>query len=251
MANKINIKLCPSPDLFDVYNDDGKNTLVIVVDIFRATSVITTALANGAMSVIPVMSCNECEELGERHGYLMAAERNVSKCDFAHLGNSPKEYTRNVVENKNIVFTTTNGTKALTLAKDAGFGNIIVGSFLNVGAIAKYISDNNYMEILIVASGWNGKVCVEDCLFSGCLTSVLHGIGFECCLNDMALMMSLLYKEETLKDRTLLSFIRNTEHYKRLEMHNLTSDAEYCLQRDLYDFVVVLDDTGLLRKYVL
>lgn len=249
MPQKINLILCPSPELFSAYESDTNDTLVIIVDILRATSVITTALGNGAESVVPVSSCQKCEELGKKFGYLKAAERNVEKCDFADLGNSPKEYTKDLVKDKGIVLTTTNGTRALTMAVDAGFYNIMTGSFLNISAIAHYIKDEKWKNVLIIASGWNGTVCIEDCLFSGCLVSVLQEIGVECKTSDMATMMSVIYKEVSRKDASLMSFLRDAEHYKRLEKHSLVSDVEYCLQRDLYDFVVLLDDKGCLKRH--
>lgn len=245
------ITLCPSPDLFHIYKGDEKDMLVIIVDILRATTVVTTALANGAKSIIPVMTCQECEDLGRKMGYLMTAERNVAKCDFANLGNSPKEYTKDIVSGRDIVFTTTNGTRALSMAREQGVRDIIIGAFINVGAVAEYVIKKQYKEVLVVASGWNGMVSLEDCLFCGCLTNRLLSKGVECSLNDMATIMNDLYNTEVAKDYTLMSLLRKSEHFGRLEKHNLISDAEYCMQKDIYDFVVALSGDRLVRKDLL
>ena len=107
----MNIYLCPSPELYSLYH--RPDTIVIIVDIFRASTTMVTALGHGARSIIPVSTTEEAETLGHTLGCLIAAERNVQRCPFAQLGNDPAEYTEELVSGKDIVFTTTNGTRAL------------------------------------------------------------------------------------------------------------------------------------------
>ncbi len=104
----MHVYLCPSPELYPLYH--RPNSIVIIVDIFRASTTMVAPFAHGAKGILPVASTEEAEETGKRLGALIAAERNVVRCDFAQLGNDPAEYTTDLVSGREIVFTTTNGT---------------------------------------------------------------------------------------------------------------------------------------------
>ena len=97
------VYLCPSPELYPLYH--RPNSIVIIVDIFRASTTMVAAFAHGAKGILPVASTEEAEETGKRLGALIAAERNVVRCDFAQLGNDPAEYTTDLVSGREIVFT--------------------------------------------------------------------------------------------------------------------------------------------------
>ena len=101
------VDICFSPALFPFYSQP--NDVVVVTDIFRATTTMCTAFLNGLSAIIPVATTKEAEQYKDQ-GFLVGAERNVVQCSFADFGNSPFEYTRDTVEGKEIVFTTTNGT---------------------------------------------------------------------------------------------------------------------------------------------
>ncbi|MDR2956036.1 MAG: 2-phosphosulfolactate phosphatase, partial [Prevotella sp.] len=106
------VEICFSPALYPYYSDKNSEKTVVVVDIFRATTTMCAALKNGTRAIIPVASIEEAKEYKEK-GYLVGAERNVKRCDFADFGNSPFDYTPNKVNGKEVVFTTTNGTQAI------------------------------------------------------------------------------------------------------------------------------------------
>ncbi len=128
---------CLSPALIDIY--DLSNSVVVIIDVLRATSTIATALYNGASCVIPVASVPRCIEIGEEVGGITAGERDGKVADGLTYGNSPFEYPRAFIEDKILVLTTTNGTKLLHMALDRGAPEIITGSFPNLSAVCEYL----------------------------------------------------------------------------------------------------------------
>ena len=95
-----------------------QDSIVVIIDILRATSAICTAFDNGASSIIPVADIPEARNYKDR-GYLVAAERDGFVLDFADFGNSPFNFTREKVAGKTIVYSTTNGTGIIKLASSA------------------------------------------------------------------------------------------------------------------------------------
>ena len=126
------LEVCLSPALLHLFDTKGK--IVVIIDVFRATSTIAAALHNGAKCVIPVASVPECIELGKSiENSITAGERDGKVAAGLEYGNSPSEYPRSFVEGKTLVLTTTNGTRLLHMVQDAD--TIITGSFLNLTAV--------------------------------------------------------------------------------------------------------------------
>lgn len=161
------IDVCLSPDLMHLYPVADKT--VVVVDILRATSCMTTAFAHGIGGIVPYAALADCLA-SKTNGYLIAGERDGRKVDGFDLGNSPFEYMDGLIKGKTIGFTTTNGTQAI--AKSKGAQEIIIGSFLNLSAVVDYLRKVS-TDILVVCSGWKGKVNLEDTLFAGALVERL------------------------------------------------------------------------------
>ena len=111
----------------------------MIVDVLRATSTICTASFNGARSVIPVDSVAKCIEMAKKIGGISAGEREGKIAEGLEHGNSPFEYPASFIKGKNLVLTTTNGTKLLHIALEKGAGHIITGSFPNLGAVCDYL----------------------------------------------------------------------------------------------------------------
>src|SRR5579863_781131 len=126
-----------SPALLHLY--DLNHTIVVIIDVLRATSTIATALYNGAKCVIPVDSIAKCIELGKQIDGITAGERDGKIAEGLKHGNYPFEYPREFVCGKTLVLTTTNGTKLLHMALDKGAGQIITGSFPNLKAVCNYL----------------------------------------------------------------------------------------------------------------
>ena len=229
------IEVCFTPSLIDLYNLEKK--IVVVVDILRATSCMTTAMANGVKSIIPVATIEECFSLRNK-GFIAAAERDGKMADGFDLGNSPFSYMDKSLKGKTIAVTTTNGTLAITKSKKAE--QVIVGSFLNKSAVANYLI-NQPNDVVIVCAGWKGKMNIEDTLFAGALAEALkESFIFE---DDSTLIAQGLYN---IAKNDIVAYVSQSSHVKRLKRLNIHKDIEFCLQPDIYPVIPVLKDNVLV-----
>lgn len=229
------IDVCLTPDLLHLHKVE--NTIVVVADVFRATSCMVTAFAYGVNSIIPVATIEECQLYQER-GYLAAAERNARKVDGFELDNSPFTYMDERIRGANVAMTTTNGTLAITKSRSAV--KVLVGSFLNLEAIVQFLKSERY-DVMVLCAGWKGRVNMEDTLFAGALVERLK--DSYAMAEDSAVMAWRLYCQG--KDN-LPSYLSNSSHIRRLQRLGIQKDITYCLQHDLYDVVPVLRGNALV-----
>jgi 2-phosphosulfolactate phosphatase len=231
---KRSIDVCLSPDLMHLYQVQDQT--VVVVDILRATSCMTTAFAHDIESITPFSHLDECLAL-KAEGFLTAGERDGKKVDGFDLGNSPFEYMDPLLKGKQIAFTTTNGTQAI--AKSVGAKDIIIGSFLNLSAVVNYLRKVS-TNVLIVCSGWKGRVNLEDTVFAGALVENLkNDFDYSC---DAPIMAQRLYREAR---HDLKGFLKDSSHIKRLRKLNIEKDIDFCLMEDEYDLVPVIRDNRI------
>jgi 2-phosphosulfolactate phosphatase len=229
------IDVCLSPDLMHLY--DVHNKTVVVVDILRATSCMTTAFAHGISYIKPFAKLADCLA-AKTKGYFTAGERDGKRVDGFDLGNSPFEYMNPKLRGKKIAFTTTNGTQAIAKAESAK--KIIIGSFLNLSSVANYLNED-FNNILVVCAGWKGKVNLEDTLFAGALTETLKAnFEPEC---DAPLAAQYLYN---LSKHDMIGFLNNSSHVKRLARLNIHKDIEFCLTIDQYSIIPMLNKGELI-----
>nr|MCU0358403.1 2-phosphosulfolactate phosphatase [Cyclobacteriaceae bacterium] len=170
-------------------------------------------------------------------GYLTAGERNGEKVPGFDFGNSPFEYMDEGLRGKTIAFTTTNGTQAI--AKSAGAKQNIIGSFLNLTAVADYLLQGDD-PILVVCAAWKGKVNLEDTLFAGALVEHLKEFIKPDC--DAPLAAQRLYN---LAKNDMVDFLKDSSHVQRLNRLNIHKDIQFCLTPDQYPVVPKLID-GML-----
>ncbi|MDR0348212.1 MAG: 2-phosphosulfolactate phosphatase [Tannerella sp.] len=213
------IDVCFSPALYPFYQ--RLDAVVVVVDVFRATTTIVTAFENGAYSICPVASVEEAKRF-KSAGMLVGAERNVRRCSFADFGNSPFDYTPEKVKGKALVFTTTNGTKALHCITSAH--RIITGAFINLQAVADYCLHAG-KDVTVLCSGWEDKVNMEDILFGGALAGRLQEQGCRPA-GDAAFIALRLWKEA---EKDPAACLAQSEHIRRLKSNGLEKDMQYCL----------------------
>lgn len=229
------IDVCLSPDLMHLYPVHDRT--VVVVDILRATSCMTTALAHGIKSITPFAKLEDCRAM-KANGYYTSGERDGKKVDGFDLGNSPFEYMDQKLKGQQIAFTTTNGTQAI--AKSIGAQEIVIGSFLNLSAVVEHLKQGS-SNILVVCAGWKGKVNLEDTLFAGAVIEHLgNAIEPEC---DAPLVARHLYREAR---HDMVDFLKDSSHVKRLAKLNIHKDIEFCLTPDLYQVVPLLKEGVLL-----
>lgn len=225
-AKERSLFTCLSPALLNLY--DLSNSVVVIIDVLRATSTIATALYNGASCVIPVSSVQRCIELGnELHG-ITAGERDGKVADGLSYGNSPFEYPRSFVEDQILVLTTTNGTKLLHMALENGAPEIITGSFPNLSAVCNHLvkTDKN---VLLGCAAWKDRVNIEDTLFAGAVINrIKEHFTMHCDSSKMAENLFL----EAGEDRFAFMRDRGATHYHRLTNYGLEKDIRYCLTAD-------------------
>ena len=216
-----------SPALLHLY--DLNNTVVVIIDVLRATSTIATALYNGARSVIPVDSVARCIELGKNIDSITAGERDGQIAEGLQYGNSPFEYPESFIKGKTLVLTTTNGTKLLHMALERGAGEIVTGSFPNLSSVCDYLVASK-MNVILGCAAWKDKVNLEDTLFAG---AVINRIQEHFTINcDSSKLAATLYAAA--KD-DLYEFMKakDASHYQRLTGFGLEKDIRYCLTPDV------------------
>lgn len=225
-----------SPKLF-YQVEDVENKVVVVIDILRATSTITTILSNGASSVIPVMTESEAHAYKEK-GYLVGGERGGDTIPGFDFGNSPFHYKPEMVRAKNVVLTTTNGTKCIEMAKHAK--KLIIGSFLNLEAVVRQLKSWD-RDVVLFCAGWKDRTNLEDSLYAGAVASLLE----EAELDDA----TILVKDSYLNSRhNLFGTLKNSNHFKRLASKGVTKDIEYCCEVNTIHIVPILSKNKLVLK---
>ena len=225
---KIDIALLPT----GVKEADLRDTVCIVLDIFRATTSIVTSFANGCATMIPVLSTEDASiAAGNEIGpVLFAGERQSITIPGYDFGNSPFEFSRVRVQEQKIVMTTTNGTIAIKATE--GAYRTLIGSFLNAQAVC--LQGKSYgKDILIVCAGTDGLFSLEDALCAGLLVQLLSAEG-ENFLTDSARAALLMYTHA--QDKLVATGV-SSRNGKRLEDLNRMDDVVYCFQTDILDIV--------------
>ncbi|WP_247232917.1 2-phosphosulfolactate phosphatase [Telluribacter sp. SYSU D00476] len=233
------LDVCLTPDLLHLHKLD--NCIVVVADIFRATSCMVTGLAYGVKSITPVATIEECKLLQDK-GYIAAAERNAQMVEGFDLGNSPFSFMNERFIGANIAMTTTNGTLSIAKARPVAV-KVLVGAFLNLGALANHLRSEPY-DILVLCAGWKGRPNLEDTLFAGALAEALKEEYM--IMEDSTIMAQRMYQQG--RDN-LLSCVSNSSHVRRLHRLGIHKDIAYSLQTDLYDVVPVLRGNSLVAMH--
>lgn len=231
------LEVCLSPNLLPLHTLTHKT--VVVVDILRATSCMVTAIACGVESILPLQDIETCRAM-KNQGYYIAAERDGKQVEGFDLGNSPFSYMEKHLIGQKIAFTTTNGTQVIKLSENSE--QIIVGAFLNLSAVASYLSEQK-KDVLVACAGWKGNINVEDTLFAGALVDMLASQNFTIS-NDSALLAQSLYQKN---QSDLLGFVSLCSHVQRLKNLGIQKDIEFCLQKDVYEVVPILQNGKLVK----
>lgn len=228
------LDLCPSPALYQHYKSE--HDTVIVVDVFRASATMCMMLNNGASAIIPVSNSELAKEYKSK-GFLVGAERNTKKCEFADFGNSPFDYTPEKVSGKEIVFTTTNGTRAIDVASDSK--ELLIGAFPNIDAVVdKCLSSAD--RVVILCAGWNNRISIEDTLFGGAFAEKLlekANIKFDSDSIRMTYELWLRVKDN------LDEYLKASDHYQRLVNNSAVGDVNFCITQNSISIVPVYNKT--------
>jgi 2-phosphosulfolactate phosphatase len=208
---------------------------IVVIDVLRATTTMITAISNGAQFLVPVETVEQAR-IYRNDGFLLCGERGGVKPEDFDLGNSPLEYTKDVVKDKKLVITTTNGTKALAKAREHS-KNIILGAFVNFSKTLEYIK--KFDDILFVCSGNDGEESFEDTQVAGAFIEKL-----------------VLFKEYELSDSALISlnFWKSIKmpnftgkHSRVLKAYGFKDDIIFSQQLDIFNTVVIYDGDKVIK----
>jgi len=247
MNKKIEVTFTPAD--FNALSDRDISTAVCVVfDVLRATTTMTAALANGANAVIPVSTIAEAVKLRQdRPEVLLAGERDGVKIladqtggiDF-DLGNSPREFTEDVVAGKTIVTTTTNGTRALRACE--GARDTLIASMLNLRTIANWIEENDVDHLILVCAGTHEEAAYEDMIGAGALCDMIWPLFVGGHVADSAEMARQTYR---IVQRDLLSAMQYAQNGRRLLANpDLSEDVRFCMQRETLTILAGMNEAG-------
>ncbi len=236
---KKNLETCFSPALFEA--EGHADSIVVIIDILRASSAICTAFANGVSSIIPVAEVSEAREFKSK-GYLVAAERDGYVLDFADFGNSPYNFTKEKVSGKTIVYSTTNGTRLIKLASSAHM--TVIGSFLNIGALTRWLIKQE-RDIVLLCAGWKNRFNIEDTVCAGAMADVLMNSNCYATICDSTLAAIDLW---SLARPDLQGYIEKAAQRTRLKDKMLDDCIAFCLTSDLTDKIPFMKN-GTLVAY--
>lgn len=225
----------------DVVPESLKGRVVIIIDVLRATSVMATALANGAKSIRTTSSIEEAiHQKSLDPNILLAGERDAQKIEGFDLGNSPLEMTPDLLNNSELLMCTSNGTQAIATAHLADI--ICTASFVNMKAVIDFVAPLN-QDITIICSGTNGQFSLDDGLAAGILVHRLSSIK-KYHLSDAAWAMLLAIKRE----KDLKIALKDCYHLNILMDNGFQKDVDYCLTLDILNVVPQMIDGAFVNK---
>lgn len=229
-ARNIDVALLPTE--MERIQADGH--VAVVIDVLRASTTIVAALANGATRVIPLPTVEAARaRQAQEPDLLLCGERNAHPLPGFDLGNSPREYTKDMVKGKGLILTTTNGTRALEAAAKAKAHTIIVGAFTNRQAVVDFCK-GSARPIILVCAGCRDRFSLEDSLYAGALIAAL---GPDLQLTDAAQACLALY-EHWGPDR-LASLVASSQHGQRLYREGYGEDIPVAMEVDAHVVVPI------------
>jgi 2-phosphosulfolactate phosphatase len=233
----LKIEVCVSPSLYQYHHNT--ESIVVVIDILRATSAICAAFMNGVDAIIPVGKIEEAKALKEK-GFMVAAERDGLVLDFADFGNSPFNFTPERVAGREIVYSTTNGTQAVQMAADCYA--VAIGAYLNLDALGKYLISQK-RNVVLFCAGWKNRFSLEDTLFAGALSTYLVENGGYTTICDATHAAMDLWQ---VAKPNLIGYIPKAAQKARLAKNGLDDCIDYCHTLNQTSVVPVLQQGKLV-----
>jgi 2-phosphosulfolactate phosphatase len=230
LMRKLEVSL--SPALLHLFDTNDK--CVVIIDVFRATSTIATALYNGAVNIIPVATVDGCIALGNSiPNSITAGERDGKVAQGLQYGNSPSEYPASFIEGKNLILTTTNGTRLLHMVENAH--SIVIGSFPNLSSVVNYIKGQS-KDVILACASWKDRFNLEDALFAGAVANLVKS-EFDITCDSAHACMSL----DDSANSNYFEYLKRGSHYNRLSGYGLESDMVLCTTVDSCPIIPILD----------
>jgi len=235
------VRVVALPDHLEA--DALSGAVAVVIDVLRATTTIAHALEHNASCVIPVASIDAARMIAhDRPGALLCGERGGIKPERFTLGNSPAEYTREAVGGRDLVLTTTNGTRALHMCERAQ--EILTASLTNLGGVADALTRRD-RDAVLVCSGTDRRVSLEDCICAGLLVDALRESHTP---DDSAMLAEHAARGAVARFGSLREAVASSFHAVRLVELGFGDDVAYSSQRSVCPLVPRFDPaTGEIR----
>ena len=233
------VEVCFSPKLYADKLTKGE-FITVVVDILRATTSICAAFDHGVKEIIPVSGLEEARAMKES-GFFVACERNGEVMDFADIGNSASDFFREDIVGKKVVFSTTNGTKTINMARDAR--EVYIGSFINLRALADHLVEEK-TNVVIFCSAWKNLFNLEDSVFAGALAEILLDHGFSTVCDSTHGAVDLWQKAKS----NLKKYLSKSSHRHRLKHLVSDQDFNYTVNLNSTNVIPVLDGKKLILQ---
>lgn len=226
---------------------DTNGRVMLVIDVLRASTTIAVALANGAKNIIPFESTEEAiirAKSFERGDVRLAGERKMRPIPGFDLGNSPAQFTRDAIDGKTILFTTTNGTSSMIATQ--GARDVVIGAYVNYSAALAMLRAAARVDsdIAIVCAGRDRQFALEDAACAGRFVRGIARRGGRAQLNDAATAAVLLDKKY---GEDLLGLFSASVHGRALAEAGFESDLEFCAKVDAFPVVPVYQDRQITR----
>lgn len=238
MAERI-LETCFSPALF--HPDENHDSIIVIIDVLRASSAICTAFENGAEKIIPVADVATAKNYKSK-GYLVAAERDGFVLDFADFGNSPFNFTKDKVGGKTIVYSTTNGTGIINLSSSSYL--TAIGSFLNITALSNWLTGYN-KKVLLFCAGWKNRFNIEDTICAGSIAENLMKSGLYSTICDSTLAAIDLW---SLAKKDPEGYIDKAAQRSRLRDKSLDDCIHFCFTKDFTKKIPVIKNGNLVSN---
>ena len=225
---------------------DSLPDCAVVIDVLRATSTIATALKVGAEAVQTFSSLEELMKVGKqwpKEKRLLAGERGGAKVEGCDLGNSPLDCTAELMADKRLFLTTTNGTRALQRVELAN--TVITAAMINRRAAVNYLLEKQPETVWLVGSGWEGGYSLEDTVCAGAIADLLVQTENVTVGNDEVIAAIALYQQW---QNNLLELFEKASHGQRLLRLNCDEDLKYCATLDLLDVLPIQKEPSVLVK---
>ena len=236
MMNRIEV--CFSPGEYHLYQEEFD--LVVVLDVLRATSAICTAIEHGVKEIIPVATLDEARAY-QAEGYLVAAERGGKIVEGFDLGNSPFSYMDPALKGQTVVLTTTNGTKAINMARNKK--TVVIGSLNNLDSLCEWLI-RQQRDVLVLGSGWKDKFNLEDTICAGAIADQCLKSGRFFADEDSTVAAKFIFRSS--RDN-MFAFLKASSHRRRLRKLNLNEDVKHCLTPNNCTAIPVLEGRSLVR----
>jgi len=232
------IEVCYTPGEYHYFKDEFE--IVVVIDVLRATTAICVAFEYGIKSIIPVPTLEDALEY-KKQGYLVGAERKGQIVEGFDFGNSPYSYMKEEFRGKDVVLTTTNGTKSIEIAKDAE--TVVIGALVNLDVLTEWLIKQN-KNTLCLCSGWQDKFNLEDTICAGAISEALINTGKYTSIEDSSIAAKYLYLSA--RDN-YMGYLKASSHRRRLKNLNLNEDIKYCLTPNKTSVIPILKDGKLIK----